>query len=318
MSFSETSREVFQVDEHTKLLTYIWMPKTKLRAVLIGIHGGMAHAGDWVTPALFFMKKGIATYAPDLRWHGTYPQYNPGGKVYFHIDSYDQYASDVDKFVKWVAAKHPGVPIFIISHSNGGLISLYYGLTIGRDADIKGFIISSPWLKNKVEVPPILLKLSKILVKIVPKLAIKPEPLTDNLTHDKDITARHHADEAAGLRGTHASVRLGVESMKTQEWVLNNIAFWKKFPVFAIVAGQDKLADPEVSESALKKIPANLLMYHRYADNYHENFNELNREKIFIQISQWIDRLLAQKTEKATVTKSPAKKTAKKKPKGRK
>ncbi len=299
MSFSETSREVFQVDEKTKLLTYVWMPKTKPRAVFIGIHGGMAHAGDWVTPALFFMKKGIATYAPDLRWHGTYPQYNPGGKVYFHIDSYDQYASDVDKFVKWVAAKHPGIPLFIISHSNGGLISLYYGLSIGRDADIKGFIVSSPWLKNMVEVSPVMLKLAKILNKIAPTLPVKPEPLTDNLTHDKDITARHHADEAAGLRGTTASVRLGVESMKTQEWVLNNIAFWKKFPIFAVVAGQDKLADPDVSEAALKKIPANLLTYHRYPENYHENFNEVNREKIFIQISQWVDKLLTQKKENA-------------------
>ncbi|MCX7677886.1 MAG: lysophospholipase [Spirochaetes bacterium] len=303
MNFSETSREVFQVDEKTKLLTYIWMPKTKPRAILIGIHGGMAHAGDWVTPALFFMKKDIATYAPDLRWHGTYPQYNPGGKVYFHIDSYDQYANDVAKFVGWVKSRHPGIPIFIIAHSNGALIALYYGLTIGQDEDIKGFILSSPWLKNKVEVPPILLKLSKILVKIVPTLAIKPEPLIGKLTHDKDITARHYADEAAGLRGTHASVRLGVESMKTQEWVLNNIAFWKKFPVFAVVAGQDMLADPEVSESALKKIPAKLLTYHRYEENYHENFNELNREKIFIQISQWINKILSEKTDQTTSSK---------------
>lgn len=308
MNFSETSKEIFQVDEKTKLLTYIWMPKTKPRAILVGIHGGMAHAGDWVTPALYFLKKGIATYAPDLRWHGTYPQYNPGGKVYFHIDSYDQYASDIAKFVKWVETKHPGIPIFIIAHSNGALIALYYGLTIGQDANISGFILSSPWLKNKVEVPPILIKLSKILVKIVPKMAIKPEPLVDKLTHDKTITARHHADEAAGLRGTTVSIRLGVESMKTQEWVLNNIAFWKKFPVFAVVAGQDMLADPDVSEVALKKIPANLLTYHRYEENYHENFNELNREKIFIQINQWINNILEKKSkEKSASSKSPGK-----------
>ena len=32
--------------------------------------------------------------------------------------------------------------VFILSHSNGALISLYYGLTIGKDADIKGVIAS--------------------------------------------------------------------------------------------------------------------------------------------------------------------------------
>jgi len=152
MGFSETSSELFQADEKTKLFTYIWMPKEKPRAILVGIHGGMAHAGDWVTPALYFIKKGIATYAPDLRWHGTYPKYNPGGKVFFHINSYDQYCQDIDRFITWVSSKHPGIPIFIIGHSNGGLIALYYGLTLGKNANVKGFIVSSPWLKNKVEV----------------------------------------------------------------------------------------------------------------------------------------------------------------------
>ena len=311
MNFSETGREVFQADDTTKLLTYIWMPKSKPRAIFIGIHGGMAHAGDWVTPALYFMKKGIATYALDLRWHGTYPQYNPGGKVFFHIDSYDQYSQDVHKFCKWVSAKHPGVPVFIISHSNGALISLNYGLTIGKDADIKGIIVSSPWLKNKVEVPAVLISLSKVLSKIVPTMAVVPDELTEKLTHDRTITARHHADEAAGLRGTKATVRLGAESMKTQEWVVDNIGSWKKFPVFAAIAGQDMLAVPEASEAALRKIPSNLLTYHRYEENFHENFNELNRDKIFDLIAKWVDGLLKGKAKAAPAKKAPAKAKAK-------
>jgi alpha-beta hydrolase superfamily lysophospholipase len=106
--------------------------------------------------------------------------------------------------------------------------------------------------------------------------------------------------------------------MKTQEWVLNNIAFWKKFPVFGVVAGKDMLADPEVSEAALKKIPANLLTYYRYPENYHENFNEVNREKIFIQISHWVDKLLSQKPQTVQAKSTAAKPAAKKKPKGKK
>jgi len=317
MSFSETSTEIFQADENTRLLTYVWMPKTAPRAIFIAVHGGMAHAGDWVTPALYFMKKGIATYAPDLRWHGTYPKYNPGGKVFFHIDSYDQYSRDLDRFYRWVAAKHPGVPVFVISHSNGALLSLNYALTMGRDADIRGFIVSSPWLKNKVDVPAVLISLSKVLSKIVPTLAVKPEALTEKLTHDRSITARHYADEAAGLRGTHASVRLGAESMKTQEWVVDNMGTWRRFPLFAVVAGQDMLAVPETSEGALKKVPSELLTYYRYDENFHENFNELNREKIFADIAKWVDGLLKGKAKTGPAKKAPVKGAAKPKAKAK-
>ena len=54
-------------------------------------------------------------------------------------------------------------------------------------------------------------------------------------------------------------------------------------------AGDDKLADAAASESMLKSIDPALLEYHFYAENYHENFNELNREKIFADILGWLE-----------------------------
>lgn len=292
MAYSETDREIFQVDETTRLLSYIWMPRRSPRAVFIAIHGGMAHGGDWVTPALYFMKKGIATYAPDLRWHGTYPQYNPGGKVMFHINSYDEYCHDIHVLYRCIASRHPGVPIFIISHSNGALIALMYGLTIGRDANIAGFIVSSPWLENRVKVPAITMKLSRIISAVLPKYSVTPEPLTDILTHDPVITARHHADEAAGLRGTSVTARLGVESMKAQKWVIDNMKGWNRFPLLGVIAGQDMLADPDVSENVLMKAAPGLLGIYRYENNYHENFNEMNREEIYANIYEWMENLI--------------------------
>jgi len=62
---------LFQADAKTKLFVYEWLPDQKVKAVMIGIHGGMAHSEDWVTPALYFKQKSFATYAPDLRWRRT-------------------------------------------------------------------------------------------------------------------------------------------------------------------------------------------------------------------------------------------------------
>jgi len=291
-NYSQTSCELFQADKNTKLLTHSWLPDGDIKAVFIAIHGGTAHGGDFVTPGIFFKEKGMATYALDLRWHGTYPEFNKNGKVFFHVDSYDETCRDIDNFYLWIKEKHPGLPIFILSHSNGGLIALYYGLTIGHERDIKGFILSSPWLKNLVEISGIIKAVLRFMSTIVPKLSIKPPSFTDKLTHDAKITARHHTDEKLGIRGTSVSAKMAVEAEKTQDWVLNQIIKWEKFPILCIIAIQDLLADPVTSEQALKTIPGNLVKLLKYEDNYHENFNEVNREVVFNEILNWMQAYL--------------------------
>ncbi len=288
MKYSETKCEIFQPDSTAKLVSHVWLPREKPRAVFIAVHGGMAYAGDWMETALFFRNKGIATYAPDMRWHGDFPRHNPGEKNFFHIDSYDTYVRDIDQYVRDVRMKHRGVPVFFLSHSNGALISLYYGLTIGKGSGIAGAILSSPWLVNRVKVSPVLRAMAKIISLMNPRFEVTPQPVTDHLTHDAEITARHHADEKSGVRGKTATAGLAVASEKAQKFVLGNIAQWDASPILGIIAGQDMLADPEHSENALKSIkrqPVDVIYYHA---NYHENFNEVNRMEVWEKTWEWV------------------------------
>jgi alpha-beta hydrolase superfamily lysophospholipase len=291
MEFFESKTELFQADDKTRLLVRIWLPgKTAPKAIFLAIHGGLAHAGDWVSPALFFKEKGIATFAPDLRWHGTYPQYNEKGKVFFHINSYDEYSQDIHQFYKWIKKQYPHTPIFVLAHSNGALIALKYGLTLAKESDIRGFILSSPWLKNSVKVPPLLLAISKLIALFYPAFEVTPASLVDKLTHDPQLTAKHYQAIEAGLRGTTATAKLGVESARTQNWVIKNLFSWEHFPLFCVIAGKDEIADPAVSMTALKAVPSALLTTIRYEENYHENFNELNRLQVFQKIEEWLTR----------------------------
>jgi len=57
----------------------------------------------------------------------------------------------------------------------------------------------------------------------------------------------------------------------------------------AVVAGDDKLADPAGTQSLLDKITHSLLTRYYYPNNYHENFNELNREEIFTNLLHWME-----------------------------
>jgi alpha-beta hydrolase superfamily lysophospholipase len=283
MRFSETRADTLTVADGQKFDIHIWEPENP-RAVIMAIHGGLAHAGDYVTPALYFKEKGMATVSYDMRGH---KQEN------VYIDRFSRFLEDTEKFLAWTKAAYPDIPIFVMGHSMGGLIITRFGIDdAADDPRIKGYIMSSPYYENAIKVAPIMLPVVKILGRVLPKAVIPGPDITDLLTHDADITRRHRKDEEDGIRGKKATMRFGAELLKTQAWIRENISRWPH-PLFAVVAGADQVADADAAERLLKTIDPRLLTYVRHPDNYHENFNELNRQETFDRIHEWMKTLAA-------------------------
>ncbi|MEV4783560.1 alpha/beta fold hydrolase [Burkholderia sp. LMU1-1-1.1] len=281
MRFAETRLAGFRCGQVERRI-HIWEPAapTPPRAVLLAIHGGMAHGGDYVTPALYFRQYGVATVAYDLCGHQDARRVDIPG---FHV-----FLDDSVLFLQWVKREYPGVPVFVMGHSMGALIATHLGLgRFAGDAAIKGFILSSPYYVNAIKVSPVLLALAGVLGALAPRMKVPLAPLTDVLTHDGAITARHHADERDGVRATEITVRFGNALTAAQRGLAARLPAWNH-RLFAVVAGDDKLADADASETMLKSVPAALLTYRRHPQNYHENFNELNREDIFADILAWM------------------------------
>ena len=86
------------------------------------------------------------------------------------------------------------------------------------------------------------------------------------LTHDAAITARHLADERDNIRATEVSFRFAASLMAAQEELPATFDKWTH-PVFAVVAGDDKLADAQGAKALFDTIPQDLLQYHHYPDN---------------------------------------------------
>jgi alpha-beta hydrolase superfamily lysophospholipase len=279
MRFSEDRLDAFQCGTGIERRVHIWEPAWP-RAVILALHGGMAHGGDYVAPALYFRQHGIATVAYDLCGHQDARRVDIPG---FHV-----FLNDSVRFLAWVKQQYPGLPIYVMGHSMGALIATHLGLGhFAGDADIKGFILSSPYYVNAIKVSPVLLALAGVLGALAPRMKVPLAPLTDLLTHDAEITARHHADERDGIRASEITVRFGNALTAAQQGLAGRMPAWTH-PVFAVVAGDDKLADADAAEAMLKSIAPSLLTYQRHPQNYHENFNELNREKIFADILAWM------------------------------
>jgi alpha-beta hydrolase superfamily lysophospholipase len=282
MNFSETRMDVLRTADGLSLDIHIWEPE-KPQAIILAIHGGLAHAGDYVTPALFFKTKGYATAAYDLRGHK---------QEKILIKDFKLFHEDTELFLGWGRKEYKDLPIFIMAHSMGSLIVTHLGIKTAIDRfGVKGFIMSSPYYENAVKVSPIMIPLVKIMGQVIPGMVIPSPDITDLLTHDQAITRRHREDEQAGLRSSKPTMRFGSELLKAQKWVKENITKWHH-PLFAVVAGNDQVADPAEAERLLKRIHKKHLTYLYHEDNYHENFNETNREETFARIDDWIRTLI--------------------------
>jgi lysophospholipase len=109
-----------------------------------------------------------------------------------------------------------------------------------------------------------------------------------HVTHDQEIYQRHLADERDGIMANKASARFANELLKAQRWIPDHIAAWKH-PLLAIVAGDDKVAEAEATRQLLGLIDPELLTELYYPENFHKNFNELNRDEIFAKIVEWVE-----------------------------
>jgi alpha-beta hydrolase superfamily lysophospholipase len=287
--FQQDTIETLRCADGVDRALHCWLAEAPV-GVMIGVHGGLAHAGDFVTPALHFKSRGWHTVSLDQRGHGVQKR--------VHIDRFDDFIADLDILVQQVKGRWPELPVYLLAHSMGGLIAAHFGLRLSgsmdatgsltsKASDIQGYILSSPYWANAIAVNPLIRKLSGVLSRLTPTLKAPLEDFTDVLTHDTSITQRHRDDARDAIRASEVTIRFGAELLAAQAALAAHIDRWDQ-PLYVMLAGQDKLADNQQLKRTLESISSDDVTLVEYADNYHENLNELNREKVYSGIERWL------------------------------
>lgn len=284
MHYQEDTLDQLVCSDGVARTIHVWQNASP-QLVILAIHGGMAHAGDFCVPATYFKQHRVTTLSMDMVGHAQ------GKRV--DIPSFDQFLEDNTLLLQWVKTRYPDVPVLVMGHSMGGLIAAH--LALGQWANeqcIKGYVLSSPYFVNAIPVPKVLEKFSGMWAHLFPTAKVPVKSFSHVLTHDAQIAARIVQDQASGVRGTEPSFRFANALMQAQKALPSDFSRWPS-PVFAAIAGQDFLANSEASQRLLDTVPAHLKTVSLYPNNYHENFNELNREEIFDTIWMWMRQFLA-------------------------
>ena len=282
--FFEDKIESLRCADGVERPVHIW-EANEPKGVLLAVHGALAHGGDYCHMAKWFNQRGWTMFSIDQRGHDL--------KHKVHINRFEEFLDDLALLIDWSKSNYPGLPLFIVGHSMGGLVTAHYALRRESPEDqIRGYILSAPYWANAVPISPILKSLSFLLSILLPKLTAPAEDFLDVLTHDDEITARHKRDEADDIRARSASCRFIAELFSAHKFIDKQIHEWNS-PLFVAIAGQDHLTDSDQVLELLKRIKNGPVEQNFYSDNYHENFNELNREEIFSSIELWLAKQLS-------------------------
>ena len=118
-----------------KIATKSWRPTGQPRAVMILVHGFNAHSGYMEWPAEQFAARCLAAYALDLRGRGE----SEGER--FYVEDFSDYLADVHSLVSQARSENPGLPIYVLGHSAGGVIATSY--VFEHQKDIAGLVCES-------------------------------------------------------------------------------------------------------------------------------------------------------------------------------
>jgi alpha-beta hydrolase superfamily lysophospholipase len=264
----------------TDLFTRVWCPEETAKAWIAFSHGQSEHSGRYDTLGQKLAGAGYALVMADLHGHG-----KSGGKR-GHVDRFSQYTDDLQAAIDYAKEQNPSA-LFIGGHSLGGLNAAR--VSVENPEGVRGLILSGAFLRLGFEPPAWKMTMGRILARLLPKLAMGNEVNVSDLTHDEEIVNRQKNDP---LNHGLVSTRALVEMLQAQADVFEK-ADMAKMAMLVMHGDQDALAAVSGSEDFHRLAGSQAKTLKIYEGFYHEIFNELDRDRVFKDVIEWLDSLTA-------------------------
>jgi alpha-beta hydrolase superfamily lysophospholipase len=256
-----------------------WRPGGEPKAALAVVHGFGEHSGRYGNVVDWFVPKGYAVYAFDLRGHGR----SPGPRGY--VNRWAEFRGDVKSFLELVHEQEPGQAVFLLGHSVGGLIVLEY--VLHHPEGLAGVIASGPVLAQ-VGISPFLMTLSKVLSGILPRLALSTKLDASAISRDPAVIEAYVNDPLVHSVGTP---RLGTELTRAIEWTQAHAAEMR-IPCLIVHGSADRLAPPGGSRVFYENTRLGDKERQVYEGHYHEVFNDVGKERVLADVGAWVEHHL--------------------------
>ena len=245
------------------------------RAVVVICHGVNSHGGQYLWPAAQLEAAGFSVYAIDLRGRGK----SEGAR--FYIDDISDYTEDLGTLIALAKSRDPGLPVFLLGHSAGGVVSCTYALDHQRE--LAGLICES--FAYQVPAPGLVLAIVRFLGRVAPKI---PVLKLKNKDFSRDPAAVRALDNDPLTQGeiqpagTVAALLKATDRMK-REFPLITL------PVFILHGTHDKATMPAGSQFFHDTAGSKDKTLRLYEGHFHDLLNDIGKEAVMAEMVAWIN-----------------------------
>jgi acylglycerol lipase len=261
------------------IFTRSWRTPDKARAAVVIAPGFNAHSGMYEWVAQQFVAKGIATYALDHRGRGR----SDGER--FYVESFSDYVADLTTFIALVKSQESGLPVYLLGHSAGGVISAIYALE--RQSELAGFICES--LAHEVPAPDFALAVLKGLSHVSPHAHVLKLKNEDFSRDPKVVEAMNNdpliANEVEPAQTVAEMVRAD-ERLKREFPRIT-------LPLLILHGSADKATNPSGSKHFHERAGSADKTLKLYEGGYHDLLADSVKEIVMADILTWLEKHLA-------------------------
>jgi alpha-beta hydrolase superfamily lysophospholipase len=275
MAITATAQEEkIESTKGIKIHVRSWRPDAAPRAVVVICHGVNSHGGQYLWVGEQFAASGLAAFALDLRGRGR----SDGER--FYVEDVADYVADVANVVTLAKSRYPGLPVFLLGHSAGGVVSSVYVLE--NQAGLAGFICES--FAFQVPAPGFALAAIKGVSHFAPRLPVLKLKNEDFSRDPKAVEALNHdpltANEVQPAITVAALVR--ADERLREEFPLITL------PLLIMHGTEDKATVCHGSEFFHQTAGSRDKTLKLYEGHYHDLLNDIGKEGVMNDIRGWI------------------------------
>jgi len=261
-----------------KIFNRSWRPEGAARGVVVLSHGFNSHSGYYLWAAEQLLASRLAVHALDYRGRG-----KSDGERYY-VEQFSEYQNDLDMTVKLARTREPGLPIFVLGHSAGGVIACNY--VLDNQKDIAGLICES--FAYRVPAPDFALAVLKGLSHLAPHAHVLNLPKKE-FSRDPQVVQALIDDPL--LANEVQPTKTVAEMVRADERLKRD---FPKFtlPLLIIHGTRDTVTRPEGSQEFYERASSADKTLKLYEGYFHDPLNDIGKETVMADIRAWIDERL--------------------------
>jgi acylglycerol lipase len=278
-----TDEGTFESADGIGLFFRSWHSSARPRGIVVIVPGFNSHSGYYAWAGDRLASHNLAVYAVDLRGRGK----SDGER--FYVEKFADYLSDVAGMIGLAKSREPGLPVFLLGHSAGGVLACLYGLD--HPSELAGLICES--FAFETPAPDFALAILKGLSHVAPHahvLHLKNE----DFSRDPQFVATMNSDPLIANETQPTSTV--AELVRADERLRSEFPAML-LPLLIFHGTADKAAKPGGSKVFYESAGSADKTLKLYEGSYHDPLNDLDKELVIHDIENWIvSRLEDQKT----------------------